>query len=1009
MNIFRSETIRSKAFKQQQSAVLPAVKIVVSYSLFASLWIVLSDSIIESIAFDKEYLSTLQTAKGLAFVIITTLFVLVMVFRFVKSQKATETYLRTLLETIPDLVWLKDQNGKYLACNPKYEQFIGAVESELVGKTDYDFVSAEKAGSYHEKDRAAIISGNSFTTEEKAVFADSDRAEVLEVIKTPLIDSAGNLTGVLGIAREITALKQAERKFRSLVEGSIQGIYIHRDWKILFANTALVEILGYDSVPELLDLPSVEMIVAPHDVERLKSIKLAGESGEDISSRYEAQFLTKSGNMLWLESINEMIDWEGEPSVQSTVIDITERKLAEAALKESEEKYRSIFESTTVGMIVVNDNQGEIIEWNLGAEKAFGYSAKEILGKQLSLLIPERHLKSHTEGFSYALKYGELKHSGVSHDLTGVRKNGEEFPLQLTLSCWKRDGHLFFSAIVLDSTERERREARIRTLSQAIEQSPVSVIITDTNGDIEYVNSTFEQVTGYSSGEVGGKNPKILKSGKTSRRCYQELWKTICAGKAWRGELQNRKKNGDLFWEQAHIAPVVDEAGSIRHFLAVKEDITQRKLQDERILHQAHYDQLTDLPNRFLALDRLSLRMKEADRNKERVAVLFLDLDDFKKVNDTLGHDTGDNALLEAAKRLQNTIRGSDTVGRLGGDEFIVILGGLEEAKDASLVAEHLLHRFREPFSIGNRELMLTLSIGIAVYPDDGETPLKLLRNADSALYYSKAEGRNTLTYYTEEINDEVSRRFVLEEQLRGALDRQELRLCFQSQVDVSSERIVGVEALLRWHNPTLGNVSPVEFIPVAEHTGLIVPIGEFVIKEALTAVVNWHLEGKCGLKVAVNLSPRQFRSANLVEFIRQSLNQSGVSGEFLELEITEGLLMSGHSYISDALSALGQLGVSIAMDDFGTGYSSLSYLRSYPFDVLKIDRSFVQGITQNKGDRELVKATITMAHGLGMKVLAEGVETDDQFRLLGDLGCDMAQGYLFSHPISAEEMFEKL
>ena len=1009
MNILRSETLRAKTFQHQKVMVWPAIKIAAVYCVFASLWIVLSDSVIESLAFDKDYLSTLQTAKGLAFVVITTLLIFVLVLRFVRSQKATENYLRTLLETIPDLVWLKDKDGKYLACNPKYEQLFGVKEAELVGKTDYDFFSFEEATAYREKDNASVAAGCSCIYEEIVPFASTDRTEVLEIIKTPLLDSEGNLTGILGVAREITVLKRAERKFRSLVEGSIQGIYIHRDWNILFANTAIAEMLGYDSVEEFLSLPSVEAIVPAHEIERLRSIRRAREAGEEVPSRHEAQYLTKDGKTVWFESINEIVEWEHELSIQSTVVDITERKLAEAALKESEEKYRSIFESTAVGMIVVNDNQGEILEWNLGAEKTFGYSAEEALGKPLSLLIPERHLQAHTEGFSHALKNGELKHSGVSHELTGLRKNGEEFPLQLTLSCWKRDEHLFFSAIVLDSTERKKREARIRTLSQAIEQSPVSVIITDTDGKIEYVNSSFEQVTGYSSSDVSGKNPRILKSGNTTNQCYQELWQTICDGDAWRGELQNRKKNGDLFWEQVHIAPVFDESGMTRHFLAVKEDITQRKKQEEQILHQAHFDQLTDLPNRFLALDRLSLRMKEADRNKERVAVLFLDLDDFKKVNDTLGHDTGDHALLEAAKRLKDTLRGSDTIGRMGGDEFIVILGGLEKTTDASLVAEHLLNRFREAFIIENRELMLTLSIGIAVYPDDGNTPLELIRNADSALYHSKAEGRNTFTYYTEAINNEISRRFTLEEQLRGALERNELRLCYQPQVDVSNRRIVGVEALLRWSHPTLGNVSPVEFIPVAEDTGLIVPIGEFVIREALAAAISWQKEGKGKIKVAVNLSPRQFRSANLIAFIKESLNQFEFPGEYLELELTEGVLMSGHSYIEDALSALSQLGISIAMDDFGTGYSSLSYLRSYPFDVVKIDRSFVQDIPRDQGDRELVNATITMAHGLGMKVLAEGVETADQLQQLADMGCDMAQGYLFSRPISAEEMSEKL
>ena len=342
-------------------------------------------------------------------------------------------------------------------------------------------------------------------------------------------------------------------------------------------------------------------------------------------------------------------------------------------------------------------------------------------------------------------------------------------------------------------------------------------------------------------------------------------------------------------------------------------------------------------------------------------------------------------------------------------DEFIILLGGLTDATDASPMVENLLNRFRDSFRIDGRELVLTASIGIAIYPNDGNSPSELLRNADSAMYYSKDEGRNTYSYFTNAMNQNVSRRLALEEQMHGALDRGEFQLHYQPKIDINSRNMIGVEALLRWHNSALGDISPVEFISIAEQTGLIVPIGEFVLTEALAMTALWQNKCKQIFTVAVNLSPRQFRDPNLIPFIEKAISQSGLTGKSLELEITEGVLMSGHGYIDKALTDINDLEICIALDDFGTGYSSLSYLRRYPFDVLKIDRSFINDITEDKADRELVNASIAMAHSLGLKVVAEGVETEEQLAFLAARGCEIAQGLLFSMPVSAKEITEMI
>jgi len=472
-------------------------------------------------------------------------------------------------------------------------------------------------------------------------------------------------------------------------------------------------------------------------------------------------------------------------------------------------------------------------------------------------------------------------------------------------------------------------------------------------------------------------------------------------------ECRMRHRDGHWVWIQAAGAVVSLDRASDKplRLCGTHQDITERKRQEEHILHQAHFDSLTELPNRFLALDRLTQLLSEAHRKQDMVAVLFLDLDDFKKVNDTLGHDTGDKLLKETATRLQSVLRSGDTIGRLGGDEFIILLSGISQASDAQPVAETLLGKFTDTFKIDNRELGLTASIGISIYPDDGDNLSELLRNADSAMYHSKEQGRNTYSYFTEKMNEGVSKRLLFEEQMHGALNRGEFRLCYQPQVELVSGRIIGAEALLRWNNPVLGEVSPLEFIPIAEQTGLIVAIGKFVLTEALGNAAHWQDILGAPLTLAVNLSPLQFRDPDLVTFIEETIRQSGISASALELEITEGVLMSGYTYVDRALAALNNLGVSIAMDDFGTGYSSLSYLRSYPFHVLKIDQEFIHDITDDPADRELVNAAIVMAHGLGLKVIAEGVETEAQMQHLSSQGCDYAQGYLFSKPVSIEEM----
>lgn len=428
---------------------------------------------------------------------------------------------------------------------------------------------------------------------------------------------------------------------------------------------------------------------------------------------------------------------------------------------------------------------------------------------------------------------------------------------------------------------------------------------------------------------------------------------------------------------------------------------------ENRLYYQAHFDALTDLPNRFLVLNQLEHFLRSARQRSEKVALLFLDLDDFKKINDSLGHEVGDQLLIEAAQRLRYSVRSNDIVARLGGDEFVVVLSGIRSTADVESVAAKLLAQFQNPFQWSNRGLVLTASIGISIYPDDGENLAELMRNADSAMYFSKRQGRNVYHFFTNTMSQVATRRLLVEEQLRGALERNELSLVYQPVIEIGNGDLAGAEALLRWNSAQLGIVSPNEFIPIAEQSGLIVPIGRYVLKQALTSIADWRRIFDRELKIAINLSPRQFHDPTLLTYIQQCLKQTGVGGDSLELEITEGVLISNQEDVDHAMNALSELGVSIAMDDFGTGYSSLSYLRRYPFDTLKIDRSFVHDITIDRQDRELVNGVIAMAHSLGLQVVAEGVESEAELNYLGSRGCDLVQGYLFSKPLSEPDLID--
>ena len=555
-----------------------------------------------------------------------------------------------------------------------------------------------------------------------------------------------------------------------------------------------------------------------------------------------------------------------------------------------------------------------------------------------------------------------------------------------------------------NAKERELAEEKIRKLSLAVEQSPVSVIITDLEGQIEYVNNQFIESSGYNFDEALGQNTRMLKSGRTHSSVYRKLWKTLAEGGTWKGEFHNRRKDGSFFWEQASITPIKDTSGVTTHYLAIEEDISLRKSYEEKLLHQANFDQLTNLPNRILATDRLEQTLRQCRRAGKRSAVLYLDLDHFKKINDTHSHKLGDQILKIVAARLSSCIRDSDTVARMGGDGFLIILHTIESNRDPERVSVLIQEKIQEPIVTANQEFFISASIGISIFPADGHDTQIMLRNADAALYTAKEEGRANFRFFTPELNARAQENLTLETELHRALDRQEFIIHYQPLVDVTSRKTLSVEALLRWKNKKLGQIGPDKFIPAAEQSGLISKIGIWVLEEACAKIRQWSDESGRPIRLAVNISPRQFQDGSLVDTVKDAIKSSGIQPHQLELELTERLLMDRKSEITQQIKDLKKLGVCLSIDDFGTGYSSLSYLRSYPFDVLKIDRSFIMGVTENAEDAALCRAITAMAHSLNLEVVAEGVETPEQFKFMQEIGCDIIQGYYFSKPMPDNE-----
>lgn len=596
----------------------------------------------------------------------------------------------------------------------------------------------------------------------------------------------------------------------------------------------------------------------------------------------------------------------------------------------------------------------------------------------------------HVQG--YVLEHHAVRADGsrlVIHQRGEVHRNDEGRPVRLV-------------GILQDITDRHRAEEKMRKLSTAVEQTADAVMITDAQGRIEYVNAAFCRMSGYDSEEVQGQTARLLKSGRMPEIFYRRLWHAIIRGEVFSDVMTNRRKDGTLYHEALTITPQLDAQGQVTHFIATGRDITEQIQFQERIEHLANHDALTGLPNRVLLMDRLDQAMSRAKWHQRHVAVLFMDMDRFKVINDSLGHASGDSLLKAIATRLSGSVRDGDTVARLGGDEFAVILNDVATTTDVERMSRLLLDAVSAPFQVEGRELFVTTSVGISMYPQDGGDSVDLLKRADVAMYNAKLGGKNRFEFYTRRDEANQLARLSLETQLRRALEREEFFLVFQPQIDAATRKVISMEALLRWRRADGDVVLPGEFIGLLEETGMILAVGEWVLRNACAEAQAMRESGIDLNRVAVNISLHQFRQSGFVQLVRDTLASTRLPPGILELEITEGVLVDDVREAGQILEELHAHGVRLSIDDFGTGYSSMNYLRRLPFNLLKIDKSFIDGLPRNKDARAIVTAIITLAHSLELEVVAEGVETFEQFDYLRSLGCHLIQGYYFSPPVAS-------
>jgi len=829
---------------------------------------------------------------------------------------------------------------------------------------------------------------------------------------TPLVLSSKDELGRLGAQmdrmrvaiRELFAdIGRREERFRTIVTQVPGAVFRARPGgSIDFVSDAIEAISGY---PARMFMSTTtdrwSDIIAPDD--RRMRRRLAKEAV--LAARaYEIEYriVDAAGVERWVLESGQPVAQGGDAAywVDGIISDISERKHNEMRIEALLAEQGAVLDNVVFG--IAQERDLRIVSTNRRFDELFGYAEGELVGESIAALFPTYEM--YEQGIAAS---GKVLPTGADYSTEHLyrRRDGSLFMCQVSGRLLDPErpeaGSIWVYA---DVTERRQAEEKLRLAATVLEHIADGVMVIDVHGRIVATNPAYTQITGYTEIEAIGTHSNLTRSAAEDQALYDGLWRDLAETGFWRGEIWSARKNGEVYLEWLTVSAVRDDEDTVTHYVCVFSDITKLKESQEKLDHLAHHDPLTGLPNRLLFHDRLQHAMVRAARTGEQLAVIFIDLDRFKNVNDTLGHHVGDELLKQVANTLSGCLRDGDTLARLGGDEFIVLLESVDGERGARLVAEKLMRLFEQPALVSSYELFVTGSVGISLFPQDASDLNVLVRNADVAMYQAKARGRNGYAFYAPSMDGEGLERLRLEALLRRAIEKNEIWLAYQPQVEIDSGRLIGVEALVRWNSPELGQVGPDRFIPLAEDIGFINQLGGWVLEEACRQLTCWDLAGLYVPKIAVNLSARQFDRGGLAATVERVLRETNLAAHRLQLEVTESVIMNtgdAMQYIND----LHAIGVELAIDDFGTGYSSLAYLKQLPVQTLKIDRSFIKDISTDANDEAIAIAIIQLGKSMNLSVIAEGVETGEQAAFLLRHGCRRAQGYLYARPLPPAQL----
>ena len=949
--------------------------------------------------------------------------------RFHAEQKAQENEYNMILalEGAGHGVWDWNAGEDTIYMSPQYKAMLG-YENDEVENTKNAFFNLLHPDDLEEtlSNIESFLKQNNDKQKSSMVFRllakDGTYRWILSNGNVVSRDGEGNILRVIGTHTDISEQKFEEEKFKRIFDDSPTGIiYYDADGFLVTCNHTFAQRLESDC-NTLSNMPMYKVL---KDEKLIQAMKDAIDRGVGYyEGWYEAVTINFAGYGRAVFKGIKDADGVIRHAV-GLISDETQQKQLEDELR----LFKRSVESSTEGITITKAGDDEkTIYVNPAFEKLTGYSSNEVIGENLRLLNEKNREQPEVEILRKAIENRE----SVEVALKNYRKDGSEFITQLSIDPILDDNNnvTHFVGIQKDITKErnilnqmmlqseaieksyllsKENERQLRQSATVFENTTEGVMITDEESNILNVNEAFCNITGREREEAIGKQASILKSGRHGKNFYKEMWNDISAFGSWRGEIWNRRKDGEVYPEWLNISSVKNSSGIVENYIAVFSDITALKETEAKLDFLAHHDHLTELPNRTLLKARLEHTLSTAKRESSMTAVMFMDLDNFKNINDSYGHTFGDELLVTVSKRIELIMREDDTFARIGGDEFVIVMSHFTSSDQIVQISRKIMSQFEMPFMVEDKELWVSISIGISISPEDGNSAETLIKNADTAMYEAKGDGKNTIKFYNDKMSASSFERVVFESALKAAISNREFEVYYQPQEDLQNNTIIGFEALVRWNHPSLGIVSPNRFIPIAEETKMILDIGELVLEQACKDIRKWHDEGLCRGRIAVNVSGVQLEHSEFAEILKNNLKRYNVDPSMIEIEVTESMVMKNPERWITILEEIKRIGVSISIDDFGTGYSSLSYLRRLPVDTLKIDQSFIQDIPEEKDACAIVDAIINMADSLGLNALAEGVETSQQREYLVKKDCQHSQGYLLSKPMNAKDTYSWL